>query len=80
MIDAVHTWERPITIKLGDKNVVVEAPAQARNILLMEWPGQRTNLHKIASDQCLTAMEGADPEPAWMAFMEVAIEAGVFVE
>ena len=80
MIDAVHTWERPITIKLGQKEVVVETPAQARNILLMEWPSEHTALHKIAKDHCLEAMEGADPEPAWMAFMEAAIEAGVFVE
>jgi hypothetical protein len=80
MLDAVHTWERPITIKLGGENVVVTTPAQARNILLIEWPAERTALHKIASDHCLEAMEGADGEPAWMAFMEAAIEAGVFVE
>ncbi len=80
MLDAVHTWERPITLKLGSEEVVVETPAQARNLLLLEWPAERTDLHKIASDHCLEAMEGADPGPAWLAFMEVAIEAGVFVE
>jgi hypothetical protein len=80
MLDAVHTWERTITINLGGDDLVVSTPAQARNVLLMEWPAERTDLHKIASDHCLEAMEGADPEPAWLAFMEAAIEAGVFVE
>ena len=80
MIDDVHSWERPITLNLSGKDVIVHTPAQARNILLMEWPAEHTDLHKIAKDHCLEAMEGATPEPSWLAFMEVAIEAGVFVE
>ncbi len=80
MLDAIHTWDRPITIKLGGENMVVSTPAQARNILLMEWPAEHTDKHKIAKDTCLTAMEGASPEPAWLAFMEASIEAGIFVE
>lgn len=80
MLDTIHAWERPITIKLNGEAVVVSTPAQARNILLMEWPVERDDKHKIASDTCLSAMEGAAPEPAWMAFMEAAIEAGIFVE
>ena len=80
MLDDVHTWQRPVTINLGSKDRVVQTPAQARNVLLMDWPAAPTDLHKIAKDHCLEAMEGADPEPAWLAFVEVAIEAGVFVE
>jgi hypothetical protein len=80
MIDAIHTWDRPLTVKINGEDLVVRNPTQARNLLLMEWPAERTDHHKIASDLCLSAMEGADPEPAWLAFMEAAIEAGVFVE
>lgn len=80
MLDTVHTWERPITVKIGGEAITVTTPAQARGLLLMDWPAERTALHKIASDHCLEAMEGANPEPAWMAFMEAAIEVGVFVE
>ncbi len=80
MLDTIHSWDRPITIRLGGDAVVVATPAQARNLLLMDWPGERGDKHKIASDLCLAAMEGASPEPAWLAFMEAAIEAGIFVE
>lgn len=58
----------------------VTGPAQARHILLVDWPAERTDLHKIASDVCLAAMEGANPEPSWLAFLEAAIEAGIFLE
>ena len=80
MLDTIHTWDRPITITLNGEHLVVMGPAQARNILLLDWPTERTDKHKIASDVCLAAMEGADPEPAWLAFMEATIEAEIFVE
>jgi len=80
MLDTIHTWARPITISLNDADLIVIGPAQARNILLLDWPAERGDKHKIASDVCLAAMEGADPEPAWLAFMEATIEAGIFVE
>ncbi|MBJ3786728.1 DUF982 domain-containing protein [Devosia sediminis] len=80
MLDAIHTWDRPITITLGGEQLVVHTPTQARNILLMDWPTERTDKHKIASDLCLAAMEGAAPEASWLAFMDVALEAGIFVE
>lgn len=80
MFATANKWKRPITITLAGRRVKVTGPVQARHILLVDWPGERTNTHKIASDTCLAAMEGADPEPAWMAFMEAAIEAGIFVE
>jgi hypothetical protein len=80
MLDAIHTWERPITLTLNGETVVVQTPTQARNILLMDWPAERSDKHKIASELCLAAMEGADPEPSWLAFMEASIEAGIFVE
>ena len=80
MLDTIHTWSRPVVVRIGEENLSVLAPAQARNLLLMEWPGERTDKHKIASDMCLAAMEGADPEPAWLAFLEAAIEAEIFVE
>ena len=80
MLDTLHAWDRPITITLGGEDIVITTPAQARNVLLMDWPAERGDKHKIASDLCLTAMEGASPEPAWLAFMEAAIEAEIFVE
>ena len=80
MLDTIHTWDRPMTIRLNDEALVVVAPAQARNILLLDWPAERGDKHKIASDLCLAAMEGANPEPAYLAFMDATIEAGIFVE
>ncbi len=80
MLDTIHAFSRPITIMLDGERQVVTTPVEARNILLMEWPGERGDKHKIASSLCLDAMEGADSEPAWLAFMEAAIEAGIFVE
>ena len=80
MLDTIHAWDRPITLTLNGEPVVVTTPAQARNILLMDWPAERGDKHKIASETCLAAMEGAAPEPAWLAFMEAAIEAGIYVE
>ncbi|KKB77154.1 hypothetical protein VW35_15660 [Devosia soli] len=80
MLDTLHTWERPLTITLNGEPLVVVAPAQARNILLLDWPAERGDKHKIASDLCLAAMEGANPEPAYLAFMDATIEAGIFVE
>ena len=80
MLDTIHAFSRPITIMLDGERQVVTTPVEARNILQMEWPGERGDKHKIASSLCLDAMEGADSEPAWLAFMEAAIEAGIFVE
>lgn len=80
MLDTIHAWERPVTIKLNGESVIVSTPAQARNVLLLDWPAERGDRHKIASELCLAAMEGASAEPAWLAFMEAAIEANVFVE
>lgn len=80
MFATANKWKRPITIMLAGRRVEVAGPVQARHILLVDWPAERTDKHKIASDVCLAAMEGADPEPAWVAFMEAAIEAGMFVE
>lgn len=79
-MESLHTWERPLTIMLAGDKVVVAGPAQARNILLLEWPLDRTDKHKIASDVCLAAMQGAGSEASWLAFMELIIEAGIFVE
>lgn len=80
MLDATNRWKRPVTIMLSGVRNEVAGPVQARHILLVDWPAERTDKHKIASDICLAAMEGADPESAWLAFMEAAIEAGIFVE
>lgn len=80
MLDTIHTWDRPITIKLNGEALIVMAPAQARNILLLDWPGERGDKHKIASELCLEAMEGANAEPAYLAFLEATIEADIFVE
>lgn len=80
MFDTPHLWDRPLTIKLDGNAQVISGPAEARRILLLEWPAEPTDKHKAASDACLSAMEGASAEPSWMAFMEVAIEAGIFVE
>ncbi|MFD2647447.1 DUF982 domain-containing protein [Devosia albogilva] len=80
MLDSIHAFSRPITIRLNGETQTITTPVEARNILLMEWPGERGDKHKIASSLCLDAMEGADPEPAWLAFMEAAIEAEIFVE
>ncbi|SMQ75921.1 Protein of unknown function [Devosia lucknowensis] len=80
MLDAIHTWERPITVRSADELLVIRTPTQARNFLLMDWPGDRTDKHKIASELCLAAMEGASVETAWVAFMDAALEAGLFVE
>lgn len=80
MLDTIHAWDRPITVTLNGEQTVIGTPAQARNVLLMDWPAERGDKHKIASDLCLAAMEGASPQPAWLAFMEAAIEAGIFVE
>ncbi len=80
MLDTIHSWDRPITIRIGDKDIAVETPMEARHILLIDWPGERTDKHKIASQLCLDAMEGANGGPAWLAFMEAALEAGIFVE
>lgn len=80
MLDTIHTWDRPLIITLNGEALVVVAPAQARNILLLDWPGERGDKHKIASELCLAAMEGANPEPAYLAFMDATIEAGMFVE
>lgn len=79
-MESMHTWERPLTIMLAGNEVVVVGPAQARNILLVEWSLERSEKHKIASDVCLAAMQGAGAEASWLAFMELAIEAGIFVE
>ncbi|WMT90123.1 DUF982 domain-containing protein [Pelagibacterium sp. H642] len=80
MLDIIYKWSRPVTIMLNDTTQEVTGPSQARTILLQDWPGERTNLHKIASDTCQAAIEGANPEPSYLAFIEAAIEAGVFVE
>lgn len=80
MDDAQHLWDRTVTVVLKDEKRVIESPSQARTILLIEWPAERTDKHKIASETCLAAMEGAAPEAAWVAFIDVAIEAGIFVE
>jgi hypothetical protein len=80
MLDTIHAWSRPITIRLDDGTKIIKTPAEARNFLLMDWPAARGDKHKIASDLCLSAMEGASPEPSWLAFMDAAIEAGIFVE
>lgn len=79
MLD-MHQWDRSVTIRLAGKDHVVLGPAEARRILLLEWPVEPTGKHKIASDVCLAAMEGASPEPSWLAFMEAALEAGIFIE
>ena len=80
MFDTVHTWKHPVTIKLGGAIHEVTGPGQARTILLQQWPAERTDLHKIASDACLAATEGANPEPSYLAFLETAIEAGIFLK
>lgn len=80
MNDGMHQWARPLSVTIAGHAHPVTGPAEARNILLMDWPGERTDLHKKASMSCLDAMEGADPEVAWMAFMEAAIEAGIYAE
>lgn len=80
MLDTPHLWDRPLTIALDGQTRIVSGPAEARRILLLEWPADPTDKHKAASDTCLDAMEGAAAEPSWVAFMEVAIEAGIFVE
>jgi hypothetical protein len=80
MLDAIHTWDRPITVNIGREQLVVRTPIQARHVLLMDWPAERTDKHKIASELCLAATEGASPETAWVAFMDAALEAGIFVE
>jgi hypothetical protein len=79
-MESLHTWDRPLTIVLAGDNVIVTGPAQARHILLVEWPLDRTDKHKIASDICLAAMQGAGSQASWLAFMELAIEARIFVE
>lgn len=79
MLDTTNRWKRPVTIRLAGRRIDVGGPVQARHILLVDWPAERTDKHKIASDICLAAMEGADAEPAWVAFMEAAIEAKIFV-
>ena len=80
MLDTVHTWAQPVTIRLDGVEHVVSSPVQARHVLLVEWPGERTDKHKAASQACLAAMEGANPEPAWTAFIDATIEAGIFVK
>lgn len=81
MLDTIHTWERPLTIMLDGTPQAVTSPAEARHILLMDWPeAERSDKHKAASQACLAAIEGADPEVAWAAFLDVVVEAGIFVE
>lgn len=69
-----------MTIALDEQTRIISGPAEARRILLLEWPAAPTDKHKAASDTCLAAMEGAAAQPSWVAFMNVAIEAGIFVE
>ena len=80
MLETIHLWRRPLTVRFAGTDSVVTGPAEARRILLLDWPAEPTDKHKIASDVCLSAMEGAPAEPSWVAFMEAAIEARIFVE
>jgi hypothetical protein len=80
MLDTVHTWDRPVTIKLEGVDHVVASPVQARHVLLVDWPAERTDKHKAASQACLAAIEGASAEVAWAAFLDAALEAGIFVD
>ena len=79
LTENIHSWEQPVQVELNGTTHDVLTPAQARNILLIEWPGEHTGLHKAASQACLAAMEGADPQTAWSAFVEAAAEAGILV-
>jgi hypothetical protein len=79
MLDAVHTWEHPVTIRLGGVDHSIAAPVQASHILFVEWPVDRTDKHKAASQACKAAMEGASPEVARAAFIDATIEAGLFI-
>ncbi|KKB08253.1 DUF982 domain-containing protein [Devosia chinhatensis] len=80
MLDAIHTWDNPVIISLGGEQVIVRTPAQARNVLLLDWPAERSDKHKIASGLCKAAMEGDDPGPSYWAFIEATLEAGIFVK
>lgn len=80
MTHSKHEWARPLKVRIGDETTSITSAAVARDLLLIKWPGERTDLHKVASEACLAAMEGADPEVAWLAFLEVAVEAGIYAE
>lgn len=80
MLDTIHTWDRPITIRIGEDAVAINTPMEARHVLLIDWPAERTDKHKVASQLCLDAMQGADSGPAWLAFLEAALEAEIFIE
>jgi hypothetical protein len=80
MLDGAHTWSRPVIIKVNGAERMIEAPAEASRVLYVEWPGDRTAKHKAACEAVKAAMEGADPEVAWVAFIEACIERGLLIE
>jgi len=79
MLDTIHTWDNPVTIVLDGKELTITAPVHASHVLFVDWPAPRTDKHKIACQTCNAAMEGADPQVAWLAFIEATIEADIFV-
>lgn len=80
MLDDIHIWKTPVIIDLAGERHAIQSLAQASRVLHLGWPVERTAKHEFAVEACKAAMKGANPEVAYMAFVDATIEAGVFVE
>ena len=69
-------FAQPVVVSLEGSEVVVESVAQARDVLIERWPGERGPRHRDALDACLKVLDGhRSTEDAQTAFLAAAKEA-----
>jgi len=69
-------FAQPVVVSLDGSEVVVESVAQARDVLIERWPGERGPRHRDALDACLKVLDGhRSTEDAQTAFLAAAKEA-----
>ena len=69
-------FAQPVVVSLDGSEVAVETVAQARDVLIERWPGERGPRHRDALDACLKVLDGhRSTEDAQTAFLAAAKEA-----
>jgi len=77
-----ESFEKPVKIRSQDRVIDVVNAAQASLILAdVDWPGERTPVHRDAYETCLKVMDGhRSASDGRKRFVEAAKEAGILVE
>lgn len=78
----VKLWDEPVEIELrriGHYRVVTST-REAAECLMTRWPEPGGPAHAAARRACLEVLEGnAHPEVARQAFIDAAVEVGIYV-